>query len=193
MWNLAISGNHATHAHAIHSWAKWKPNMHARGRALAAIFRRRKRHNRKRTGSSRCHGSLFPFMKTMFVSTGTGQRTSTESGKGYTQFLVLVFTSIYILLKSSKAANFMPFSLLLIRFRLPFWRQRPLFNSECSGRKPNGLHLGTCSACCCHLLHCARTGAGMWHQVMSCVVYGQSFFIFLSYLSQVKAKSFWLC
>lgn len=86
LWNLAISGNHAARAHAIHSWAKWKPNIRAWGRALAAILQRRKRLNRKRSGNSRCHGSLFPFMKTMFVSTGTGRRTSTESGKGYTQF-----------------------------------------------------------------------------------------------------------
>lgn len=109
LWNLAILGNHAALAHAIHSWAKWKPNMRARGRALAAILRRWKRHNRKRSGSSRCHGSLFSFMKTMSVDTGTGRRGRStlhlnwigERIHSVSLKINLLFTNIYILLKSS--------------------------------------------------------------------------------------------
>lgn len=90
---------------------KVKTKHARRGWALAAILRRRKRHNWKRSGSSRWKEAFFhSWRRYLLALAQDGEAvqhfTSTESGKGYTQFLGKLtfnfnFTSIYILRKSS--------------------------------------------------------------------------------------------
>lgn len=120
-----------------------------------------------------------------------GERSTLHRGRvtlGFFKLLKLIFYEHLHFTKKQhrRTSNLMTFSLLLIWFRLPFWHQRPLFNSECSSRRPNVSPLSMLKACCCHLLHCARTGAGMWHEVMSFVLYGQPFCFFCR--TQVKFR-----